>query len=116
MGVYQGAKPDWPNYLLFALDARSQPHYQALRGLVPPQGTNEENSLELPLAQDGLHDGKTGVRGWHQNAHVGIQPLGDGLYYLVRNSGTRDMQSATATLSHWTGDLSRPFGLGKPGK
>ena len=109
MGVYQGAKPDWPNYLLFALDARSKPHYQALEGLAHQQGMDAEKGLVLPLARDGLHDVKTGVRGWHQKADVGIQPMGDGLYYLVENSSGRGAQSAVARLTHWTGVSSQPF-------
>lgn len=109
MGVYQGAKPDWPNYLLFALDARSRPRRQALQGLASPQGMNPEKGLLLPLAQDGIHDVKTGVRGWYQKADVGIQPLGDGLYYLVQNDGVRGAQSAVTRLMHWTGASSKPF-------
>lgn len=109
MGVYQGAKPDWPNYLLFALDARSQPRYQTLQGFLSPEGKDGEKGLVLPLAEDGLHDVRTGVRGWYQKADVGIQPLGDDLYYIVQNSGSSGAQSAVARLMHWTGISSHPF-------
>lgn len=109
MGVYQGAKPDWPNYGLFAVDARSRPVRAALPGITPQGHITAQYGLVLPLAADGLHDAKTAVRGWNQKADVGLQPLGDGLYYLVRNGGGKDRQSATLTLSQWTGEPAHPF-------
>ena len=93
MGVYQGKKKSFPNYLLFAIDARTQP----------------ERGQLLELAEDGLKDAATGVRGWNQKADVGFQPVGDGLFYLSVNSGTKGAQTADLTLMRWTGDANKPF-------
>jgi hypothetical protein len=93
MGVYPGKKKSFPNYLLFAVDARTQPTQGRL----------------LKLADDGLKDAATGVRGWNQKADVGFQPVGHGLYYLSVNSGTQSAQTADLTLMRWTGDANKPF-------
>ncbi len=96
MGVYQGKKPSFPNYLLFAVDAGTQPK-------------NGEQGQMLALADAGLKDAATGVRGWNQKADVGFQPVGDGLFYLATNSGTKGAQTADLTLMRWTGDANEPF-------
>lgn len=96
MGVYQGKKPSFPNYLLFAIDARTQPRVSAQGPL-------------LELANDGLKDAATGIRGWNQKADVGFQPVGQGLFYLSVNSGARNAQAADLTLMRWTGDANQPF-------
>jgi hypothetical protein len=93
MGVYPGKKKSFPNYLLFAIDARAQP----MKGQL------------LPLADDGLKDAATGVRGWNQKADVGFQPVGHGLFYLSMNSGGKGAQTADITLMRWTGDANEPF-------
>ncbi|MCI4592692.1 hypothetical protein MOK15_21780 [Sphingobium sp. BYY-5] len=109
MGVYQGNKPVWPNYLLFAVDGHGAPILSDLIGVRGRDGAKWEKGLLLPLAPEGLHDTQTGIRGWNQKADVGFQPLGDGLYYLVQNAGAKGRQSAEISLMRWTGDPSRPF-------
>jgi|GEM_PF-109225 len=103
MGVYAGSKPQFPNYTLFAVDAAAQPQLKTLHGLGGEQG------LELPLAGDGLLDAASGIRGWFQKADVGIQSLGDGLYYLSTNGTVGSQQIATLMLSYWTGAPQRAF-------
>jgi len=102
MGVYLGQKPNWPNYGLYAFDAAAQPKTGALIGV------GEQGKL-VPLADDGLKDPATGVRGWNQKADVGLQPVGHGLFYLAVNTKTPEGQTADLTLNRWTGDAQHPF-------
>lgn len=102
MGVYPGKKPSFPNYLLFAVDARTQPKTGTLIGV-------GEQGQMLELADDGLKDATTGVRGWNQKADVGFQPVGRGLFYLSVNSGTKGAQTSGLTLMRWTGNANQPF-------
>ena len=66
-------------------------------------------TLLLALADDGLKDATTGIRGWNQKADVGIQPLGRGLFYLAVGSGTRGNQTGEITLHRWNGTPAAPF-------
>lgn len=107
MGVYPGQKPAWPNYGLYAFDAAAQPKTGDLIGVKAGQGW--EQGRLLPLADDGLKDPATDVRGWNQKADVGLQPVGAGLFYLAVNAKTPDGQTADLTLNRWTGDAHKPF-------
>jgi hypothetical protein len=109
MGVYQGKKEPFPNYLLFAVDAREQPVMADLVGVAGSGGTGWEQGLLLGLADDGLEDPATGIRGWRQKADVGLQPLGRDLHYLAANSSKDGQQTADLTLMRWTGDARQPF-------
>jgi hypothetical protein len=109
MGVYQGNKPAFPNYLLFAVDARERPVLADLVGVPGPDGRGWKQGRLLALAQDGLNDAATGIRGWNQKADVGIQSVGKGLFYLATNSGGKGAQTADLTLMRWTGDAQKPF-------
>jgi hypothetical protein len=109
LGVYQGQKPSFPNYLLFAVDAREQPVTGDLVGVPGPSGKGWERGALLALADDGLKDAATGIRGWNQKADVGFQPVGNGLFYLSVNSGAKGRQTADLTLMRWTGDPQKPF-------
>jgi len=109
MGVYKGTKPSFPNFRLFAVDARSQPARGDLAGVPGPDGKGWEKGLLIPLAEDGLKDEATGIRGWDQKADMGFQPVGHGLYYLSANSSSNGRQSADITLMQWTGDARQPF-------
>jgi hypothetical protein len=109
LGVYQGRKPAFPNYRLFAVEASAQPVRGDLIG-VPDAGAQAwEQGLILPLAEDGLDDAATGLRGWRWKADVGLEPVGRGLFYLAANSGGKGRQTADLTLVRWTGDPERPF-------
>lgn len=109
MGVYKGTKPAFPNYLLFAVDARTRPVVGDLVGVAGAGGRGTEQGPLIALADDGLKDPATGIRGWNQKADVGIQPVGGGLFYLAVNSGTKGSQSGTVTLHRWTGSPTAPF-------
>lgn len=109
MGVYKGAKPAFPNYRLFAIDARTPPRRGELVGVFTREGRSPEQGQLLALAEDGLQDAKTGIRGWNQKADMGIQPVGGGLFYLAIGSGTPGKQTGDITLQRWTGDSDRPF-------
>ncbi|UAL10062.1 hypothetical protein [Caulobacter segnis] len=109
MGVYLGKKTSFPNYGLFAVEARARPVTADLVGVPGPGGQGWERGPVLPLADDGLKDPATGIRGWNQKADVGLQPIGHGLAYLAVNSKADGKQTADLTLSRWTGDADRPF-------
>lgn len=109
MGVYQGKRSSFPNYLMFAVDARAAPMRGDLVGVrAQSSGQWEQGSL-LPLADAGLKDASSGIRGWNQKADVGLQPVGDGLFYLIENFKQEGKQSATLQLMRWTGDAQQPF-------
>lgn len=107
MGVYPGRKTSFPHYSLFAVDARTQPTRSDLVGVPSVEGW--EQGRLLALADDGLKDAATGVRGWHQKADVGFQPVGHGLFYLSVNSGAKGAQTSDITLMRWTGEAQTPF-------
>ena len=109
MGVYKGPKPSFPNYLMFAIEARTPPTLGDLIGASGPGGRGTEQGLLLALAADGLRDAATGIRGWNQKADVGLQPVGRGLFYLAVNSGSRGTQTGDLTLQRWTGAPTAPF-------
>jgi len=102
MGVYRGKKPAFPNYLLFAVDADTQPVRGDLLGVPAPDGKGWEQGALLTLADAGLEDPASGIRGWHQKADVGLQPVGGGLFYLATNSGSKGAQSADLALMRWS--------------
>ena len=109
LGVYKGTKPSFPNYLMFAVDARTSPSLGDLVGVPGPGGKGTERGRLLALAADGLADPATVIRGWNQKADVGIQPVGHGLFYLAVNSGTKGQQTGKITLHRWTGTPAAPF-------
>jgi hypothetical protein len=109
MGVYQGQKPTFPNYLLFAFEAGEKPVLGDLVGVPAASGQGWEQGQRLALADDGLKDAATGVRGWNQKADVGFQPVGDGLFYLAVNGKIGGKQTVDLTLMRWTGDAQKPF-------
>lgn len=109
MGVYQGKKSGFPNYLMFAVDAHAAPMRGDLVGVQTQNSGQWEQGSLLALADAGLKDASTGIRGWNQKADVGLQPVGEGLFYLVENFKKEGKQSATLQLVRWTGDAQQPF-------
>lgn len=109
MGVYRGAKPAFPNYALFAVDARAKPVRSNLTGVWAKGGHSQERGLTLPLASDGLTHAPSGLRGWNSKADVGLQPVGDGLYYVTVNSASPLGQFAELRLMHWSANSSEGF-------
>jgi hypothetical protein len=103
MGVYAGTKPGFPNYTLFAVDAATSPRWSS------PRAGASGPVLELTLADAGLQDPATGIRGWHRKADVGMKPIGDGLFYLSTDSIVLGLQTSDVELVRWTGSPSGPF-------
>ncbi|MFF7418883.1 hypothetical protein [Streptomyces smyrnaeus] len=108
LAVYEGKKPDFPNYSLFTVDG-TRP---AVRGPVRGQPEPEQGKL-LTLAKEGLHDPVTGVRGWQAPGEYGLVSLDDGRYY-VAESGTVEengvkKQTGRAVLHRWTGRTPNPL-------
>lgn len=108
-GVYPGRKPAFPNYTLFSVSASARPEIGELVGVRSAPGSGWEQGMLLQLAPDGLADPATGIRGWHQKADVGFQPMGQGLFYVADNAGGPGWQGATITLMRWTGDPETPL-------
>lgn len=108
LGVYQGQKPSFPNFRLFAIDARDTPRAGPLLGVRLRDG-GWEQGMTLTLADDGLRDAATGIRGWNEEADVGFQPVGDGLFYISARAGGKGKQSSNLTLMRWTGNPQEPF-------
>ncbi|MBB3695198.1 hypothetical protein [Sphingomonas sp. BK580] len=109
MGVYQGSKPEFPNYLLFAIDGRARPKLGDLVGVPHPRASGWAQGKLIALADEGMRDMKTGIRGWMQKADVGLQPIGAGQFYLATNSGTRHRQTADVELVRWTANVEAAF-------
>ncbi|WP_423603874.1 hypothetical protein [Sphingomonas sp. MS122] len=109
MGVYKGKKAAFPNYLLFAVEATTQPVRGDLAGVPARDGRGWEQGQLLALAEDGLEDPATGIRGWNQKADVGLQPVGGERFYLARNRGSKGAQTADLALVRWTGDPKAPL-------
>lgn len=108
MAVYQGRKPEFPNYSLYMVDGGAKPVRRPLVG--QPDG---ERGLVLPLLKHGLYDRATGIHGWESAGNYGLESLGDGTYYIatgkaVVEDGVRK-QDAYLDLHYWTGETPTPF-------
>jgi len=115
LGTYKGRKPTFPNYTLFAVEAHAQPQRGDLVGVQARDQPGWEQGLLLPLPDIGLQDPASGIRGWHQKTDVGLQPLGDGLFYLATNLRRGNLHSARVDLVRWTGAADAPFAaVGEP--
>ena len=106
MAVYVGKKPTFPNYYLFAIDGTKKPVKQTLKGFVPAQ-----KGLVLSLAEDGLKDAATGLRGWNFiDGSTGFESLGQGYFYISHpGRDEQKRQQCTLTLYKWTGNAEEPF-------
>ncbi len=99
MAAYVGSKPSFPNYALFAVDNSIAPYEGDIIGQPAP-----EKGLLLTLADMGLKDDATGIRGWNfGHADTGIIALGEGYFYISHNSKPDGKQDCTATLYRWVG-------------
>ena len=86
MAVYCGRKEKYPNYRLYAVDAKIAPTTRKL------QGMNEEGMV-LQLLQEGRKHEATGIRGWNfLHGATGIYACGDGRYYISENHVTQSGQ------------------------
>lgn len=108
MAVYDGRKPQFPNYSLFMVDGDAQPVLGALRG----QPDGEVGQL-LPLLPYGLYDEATGLHGWESSGNYGLEALGDGRYYIAEGRAVVEdgvaKQDAHLVMHRWTGEAPTPF-------
>lgn len=105
--VYKGSKQEFPNYLLFVIDGKAKPKRKTLKGF--PAG---EKGWVLPLAEAGLSDSESGVRGWNFRwGATGLCPLGDGLFYISHNGTTPNdkQQYSELHLYRWKGEKDEAF-------
>ena len=98
MAVYKGVKEHYPNYTLFAADAKARPAKQTLQG-VPYL----KKGLVVPLKAEGLKDAKTGIRGWMWGVgSTGMAALGGGYYYFSHNYNSEQGQGSTIRMYRYT--------------
>lgn len=108
LGVYRGAKPEFPNRLLYVIDGSATPQEQEIVG--QPEA---ETGLVMPLLQEGIPHPETGIHSWEVKADVGIEPIGHGFFYLARDfddlSSGQKRESAILELHRWTGRAPAGF-------
>ena len=108
MAVYEGQKPEFPNYSLFMVDGDAKPR----RGVLEGQPGGERGTI-LPLLPYGLYDPATGIHGWESEGNYGLESLGDGTYYIAEGAAVTEdgvpKQDANLTLHYWTGETPTPF-------
>jgi hypothetical protein len=100
MAVYTGEKKQFPNYYLYAADARQAPEVQQLRGL------NEYGKV-VPLFQGGQRHEPSGIRGWNfPYGSTGLFACGDGRYYISENHVSRSGQCSLIYRYVWDDDAA----------
>ena len=105
MAVYKGVKEHYPNYTLFAADAKARPAKQTLQG-VPYL----KKGLVVPLKAEGLKDATTGIRGWMWGVgSTGMAALGGGYYYFSHNYNSEQGQGSTIRMYRYTGLKDEAF-------
>lgn len=105
MAVYAGKKQQYPNYTLFAADGAARPVKCRLEG-VP----YARRSYVVPLAQAGLNDTATGIRGWRfRYGATGLCSLGEGYFYISHEYRNAQGQGSVIRLYRLTGSDEGPF-------
>ncbi|NWF26641.1 hypothetical protein HW130_10195 [Streptomyces sp. PKU-EA00015] len=107
MAVYRGAKRQFPNYGLFAVDAGRPPVEGGVRGQRRP-----ERGMLLSLLPQGEHHAPSGTYGWHAPGQFGLVSLDDGRFYVGESAKARGgtaTQTGKALLHRWTGRTPLPF-------
>ena len=65
------------------------------------------------MLQAGIPHEPTGIYGWEFKSDVGIEPIGDGYFYVARDfddySSGHKQESATLELYRWTGKTPAGF-------
>ena len=69
----------------------------------------------LSLLQAGSKDSESGIRGWYFKwGATGLQPLGNGLFYISHNEKAEDGQQHTTVHKYrWVGSSQNAFILEK---
>lgn len=100
MAVYTGEKKQFPDYHLYAADARQAPEVQQLRGL-------NESGKVVPLFQGGQRHEPSGIRGWNfPYGSTGLFACGDGRYYISENHVSRSGQCSLIYRYVWDDDAA----------
>lgn len=98
MAVYKGVKEHYPNYTLFAADAKARPAKQTLQGI-----PYIKKGFVVPLKAEGLKDATTGIRGWMWGVgSTGMAALGGGYYYFSHNYNSEQGQGSTIRMYRYT--------------
>ncbi|NLB16147.1 MAG: hypothetical protein GX827_04980 [Clostridiales bacterium] len=100
MCVYPGKKKTFPNFPLYVIDGAKAPVRTAIGG----QKTPEVHPV-LSLAEEGIYDEKSGVRGWEwPHGSTGIASLGDGYFYIGYHGTTPEgLSDSNVKLCLFTG-------------
>lgn len=106
LNCYAGDKEQFENFNIFAIDADVKPAYKKLKGQ-----PKTDMQYVLSLYQDGTHDKKNDIYGWHTKYGVqGIAYMGDGLFYVTRPYKTwMGVRAAICYLCVWYPENSNPF-------
>lgn len=104
--VYKGRKPQYPNYSLFAFDGTKKARKEPLKGFDVP-----EKGLVVSLADAGLTDSSTKLRGWNfPLGSTGLEALGNGYFYISKNGNDSEgHQMCDLRLYRWNGRNDGPF-------
>ena len=105
MAEHRGEKEQYPNYALFAADAKARPAKQTLQGI-----PYIKKGFIVPLKAEGLKDDKTGIRGWMWGVgSTGMASLGGGYYYFSHNYKSEQGQGSTIRMYRYTGRADEAF-------
>ena len=97
MAVYYGKKEKYPNYHLYAVDAKVAPTVRKLQGL-------DEEGKVVSLLQLGKTHPETGIRGWNfAHGATGLHACGDGRYYISENHVSQSGQCGVIYRYVWNG-------------
>ncbi len=101
MAVYKGKKNEFPNFSLFAVDARCQAEVKFAKGI-------NENIEMLKLKDAGIYDNKSGISGWDfPFGSTGLYSFGDGNWLISHNKSTPEGQCSY--IHHYRWDGIHPF-------
>jgi hypothetical protein len=108
MAVYEGVKPQFPNYSFFIVDGSKRPQRGILRGQAQP-----EHGRLLTLLPAGLYDPASGTFGWEFHGNYGLASLDNGFYYFAEGRAVTEdgvaKQVGDIHLHRWTGASPAPF-------
>ena len=95
LAVYKGKKEEYPNYSLFAIDMSQEPFLGNLKNI--PYHTEAVEQLSVS-------------EGWHFGlGSTGLNPLGDGHYYISKNGKEDGKQYCIASLYTVSEGPEAPF-------
>ena len=105
MAVYQGKKPQYPNYALFAVDGAARPAREPLRGVPYVRRGNV-----VPLKGGAQRPATDGICGWNfKYGATGLCSLGGGYFYISENYRNEKGQGSVIRLYRFTGAAEAPF-------